>query len=64
MFEGREGHAGTTPMPQRDDALVAAAEFVLRLRDAAANVDGAVATVGRLVGRARRVERDPSRGSC
>jgi acetylornithine deacetylase/succinyl-diaminopimelate desuccinylase-like protein len=48
VFEGREGHAGTTPMPQRDDALVAAAELVLRLRDAAATVDGAVATVGRL----------------
>jgi len=48
VFEGREGHAGTTPMPRRDDALVAAAELVLRLRDAAAAVDGAVATVGRL----------------
>ena len=48
VFEGREGHAGTTPMPERDDALVTAAEFVLRLRDAAAAVDGAVATVGRL----------------
>ena len=48
VFEGREGHAGTTPMVRRDDALVAAAEFVLRLRDAAAEVDGAVATVGRL----------------
>jgi acetylornithine deacetylase/succinyl-diaminopimelate desuccinylase-like protein len=47
VFEGREGHAGTTPMPRRDDALVAAAELVLRLRDAAAAVDGAVATVGR-----------------
>jgi acetylornithine deacetylase/succinyl-diaminopimelate desuccinylase-like protein len=48
VFEGREGHAGTMPMPLREDALVAAAEFVLRLRDAAAGVDGAVATVGRL----------------
>jgi acetylornithine deacetylase/succinyl-diaminopimelate desuccinylase-like protein len=48
VFEGREGHAGTTPMPGREDALVAAAEFVLRLRDTAAGVDGAVATVGRL----------------
>jgi acetylornithine deacetylase/succinyl-diaminopimelate desuccinylase-like protein len=48
VFEGREGHAGTMPMPSREDALVAAAEFVLRLRDAAAEVDGAVATVGRL----------------
>jgi acetylornithine deacetylase/succinyl-diaminopimelate desuccinylase-like protein len=48
VFEGREGHAGTTPMTRRDDALVAAAELVLRLRDAAAAVDSAVATVGRL----------------
>jgi acetylornithine deacetylase/succinyl-diaminopimelate desuccinylase-like protein len=48
VFEGREGHAGTTPMAGRSDALVAAAEFVLGLRDAAAAVDGAVATVGRL----------------
>ena len=47
-FQGREGHAGTTPMTGRSDAVVAAAEFVLRLRDAAAAVDGAVATVGRL----------------
>jgi acetylornithine deacetylase/succinyl-diaminopimelate desuccinylase-like protein len=48
VFEGREGHAGTTPMADRADAAVAAAEFVLRLRDAAAAVDGAVATVGRV----------------
>ena len=48
VFEGREGHAGTTPMEDRQDALVAAAEFVLRLRDAALAVDGAVATVGRI----------------
>jgi len=48
VFEGREGHAGTTPMAGRSDALVAAAEFVLRLRDAAAAVEGAVATAGRL----------------
>jgi acetylornithine deacetylase/succinyl-diaminopimelate desuccinylase-like protein len=49
VFDGREGHAGTTPMEARDDALVAAAEFVLLLRETAAEVDGAVATVGRLV---------------
>ena len=48
VFRGREGHAGTTPMAGRSDALVAAAEFVLELRDAAAAVDGAVATVGRV----------------
>jgi acetylornithine deacetylase/succinyl-diaminopimelate desuccinylase-like protein len=45
-FEGRAAHAGTTPMGERSDALVAAAEFVLRVRDAAK--DGAVATVGAL----------------
>jgi acetylornithine deacetylase/succinyl-diaminopimelate desuccinylase-like protein len=47
VFEGRPGHAGTTPMAGREDALVKAAEFALRLRDAAAAVDGAVSTVGR-----------------
>ena len=45
-FEGRAGHAGTTPMDERSDALVQAAEFVLRVRDSAQ--DGAVATVGAL----------------
>jgi allantoate deiminase len=45
-FEGRASHAGTTPMEERADALVNAAEFVLRVREAAR--DGAVATVGAL----------------
>ena len=35
VFEGRADHAGTTPMDARDDALVKAAEFVLRARAAA-----------------------------
>jgi allantoate deiminase len=43
---GRAGHAGTTPMAARDDALVRAAAEVLRVRDAAG--EDAVATVGRL----------------
>jgi acetylornithine deacetylase/succinyl-diaminopimelate desuccinylase-like protein len=47
-FEGRADHAGTTPMESRTDALVAAAEYVLRVRDVAAGIDGAVATVGQL----------------
>jgi acetylornithine deacetylase/succinyl-diaminopimelate desuccinylase-like protein len=46
VLEGRADHAGTTPMEAREDALVAAAELVLRVRAAAR--DGAVATVGRL----------------
>jgi hydantoinase/carbamoylase family amidase len=48
-FTGAPGHAGTTPMAGRDDALVKAAEFVLAVRDLASGRDGTVATVGRLV---------------
>ena len=48
VFEGEAGHAGTTPMAGRSDALCAAAEYVLRVRDAAAAIEGAVATVGRI----------------
>jgi hydantoinase/carbamoylase family amidase len=47
-FEGEAQHAGTTPMAARNDALAQAAEFVLRVRDAAASIDGTVATVGTL----------------
>jgi acetylornithine deacetylase/succinyl-diaminopimelate desuccinylase-like protein len=46
VLTGRAGHAGTTPMDARDDALVAAAELVLRVRAAARGT--AVATVGDL----------------
>ena len=46
VFDGAPGHAGTTPMDQREDALVAAAEYVLRVRDAARAVPEGVATVG------------------
>jgi acetylornithine deacetylase/succinyl-diaminopimelate desuccinylase-like protein len=48
VFEGAAGHAGTVPMADRHDALVAAAEYVLRARDVAAAGDGAVATVGEI----------------
>jgi acetylornithine deacetylase/succinyl-diaminopimelate desuccinylase-like protein len=47
-FAGRADHAGTTPMDVRSDALVEAAEYLLWVRDVAAAVDGAVATVGEL----------------
>ena len=47
-FEGRAGHAGTTPMMGRRDALTGAAAFVLEVEAYAAEVDGLVATVGRL----------------
>jgi acetylornithine deacetylase/succinyl-diaminopimelate desuccinylase-like protein len=48
VLEGRAGHAGTTPMDARDDALVRAAEEVLRIREKALAIEGAVATVGRI----------------
>ncbi|MGZ4291144.1 MAG: M20/M25/M40 family metallo-hydrolase [Gaiellaceae bacterium] len=44
VFEGRADHAGTTPMHARQDALVAAARFILEVR--AAPTGDAVATVG------------------
>jgi hydantoinase/carbamoylase family amidase len=47
-LHGAAGHAGTTPMPGRRDALVEAAELVLRVRDTALAHEGCVATVGRL----------------
>jgi acetylornithine deacetylase/succinyl-diaminopimelate desuccinylase-like protein len=48
IFEGATGHAGTVPMSERRDALVAAAEYVLRVREVAAAIEGAVATVGEI----------------
>ena len=46
VFEGEAGHAGTVPMSVRRDALVSAAEYVIRVRDADAAIEDAVATVG------------------
>jgi beta-ureidopropionase / N-carbamoyl-L-amino-acid hydrolase len=45
---GRAAHAGPTPMPDRHDALVAAARLVLLLRDGAGRLAGVRTTVGRL----------------
>lgn len=47
-FGGKADHAGTTPMDARSDALTAAAGYILRARDVASAIEGAVATVGRL----------------
>ena len=43
---GTEAHAGSTPMVQRDDALVAAAEIVLAVRNIARENPPGVGTVG------------------
>ncbi len=47
-FHGRRGHAGTTPMALRADALAAAAEFVGAAHGCARGLPGAVSTIGRL----------------
>ena len=47
-FHGRRGHAGTTPMEYRSDALGAASGFVQRIHHAAGGIPGAVATIGRM----------------
>jgi hydantoinase/carbamoylase family amidase len=47
-FAGRAGHAGTTPMDLRRDALAAAAELILAAERTARETPGLVATVGAL----------------
>lgn len=48
VFQGRAGHAGTTPMAMRHDALTAAAEWMLSVESMAAATPGIVATCGRI----------------
>ena len=47
-FTGRPGHAGTTPMEGRADALSAAAVFALEARRLARSIPEAVVTIGHL----------------
>jgi allantoate deiminase len=47
-FEGRAGHAGTTPMNLRQDALCAAAEFIVAVEKCGRERSGLVATVGQI----------------
>ncbi|GEL77973.1 M20 family metallo-hydrolase [Tenuibacillus multivorans] len=48
-FEGAAGHAGNTPMNDRWDALVAASDFVVQVKDFPPQVsDTGVATIGKL----------------
>ncbi|RCW45337.1 N-carbamoyl-L-amino-acid hydrolase [Halopolyspora algeriensis] len=46
---GQGNHAGATPMGDRRDPMLPSSRLVLAARDAARDVDGARATVGRLV---------------
>jgi allantoate deiminase len=47
-FQGRQNHAGTTPMSLRRDALAAAAQWICAVEREAGAIAGLVATVGRL----------------
>jgi N-carbamoyl-L-amino-acid hydrolase len=48
-FTGFANHAGTTPMNARQDALLAAAKFIVAVNEVATSFEGAqVATVGRI----------------
>jgi allantoate deiminase len=47
-FTGAAGHAGTTPMNARRDALAGAAEWITRVEQLARDTNGLVATVGRI----------------
>ncbi|RPF53970.1 Zn-dependent hydrolase [Aquisalibacillus elongatus] len=48
-YTGAAGHAGNTPMDDRQDALVAASDFIYRVKDLPGEVsDSGVATVGKL----------------
>jgi allantoate deiminase len=47
-FKGKAGHAGTTPMAMRKDALAGSAEFILAVEALARAKKPLVATVGRI----------------
>ena len=47
-FEGAAGHAGTTPMSMRKDALACAAAWITEVEREAVATPGLVATVGRI----------------
>lgn len=48
-FQGKANHAGTTPMAGRQDALLAASKFIIKVNEIAKSISGnQVATVGRI----------------
>ncbi|MES1949514.1 allantoate amidohydrolase [Salinisphaera sp. S4-8] len=47
-FGGKAGHAGTTPMALRRDALFAASAAITAVEDYVAGVDGLLATIGEI----------------
>ncbi len=47
-FVGKAGHAGTSPMDLRQDALLGASELIIELEKIALSSDGLVGTVGQI----------------
>jgi allantoate deiminase len=62
-FEGRAGHAGTSPMELRRDALPAAAELILAVEGLARSVEGLRGTVGTIEARPGAVNVVPGSSS-
>jgi len=64
IFHGSAGHAGTSPMPLRRDALAAAALWITRCESIAAGGDGLVATVGEILVKPGAVNVIPGTALC
>jgi allantoate deiminase len=63
-FTGKAGHAGTTPMAQRHDALTAAAEWIGKVEQLALATQDLVATVGQITVEPGAVNVIPALASC
>jgi allantoate deiminase len=64
IFHGSAGHAGTSPMALRRDALAAAALWITRCESIAAAGDGLVATVGQVLVKPGAVNVIPGTALC
>jgi allantoate deiminase len=64
VFRGKAGHAGTTPMRLRYDALAGAAEWMLRVEALAHRYEGLVATVGQIAAEPGGVNVIPGVARC
>lgn len=64
VFHGSAGHAGTSPMPLRRDALAAAALWITRCESIAAGGVGLVATVGQILVKPGAVNVIPGTALC
>lgn len=63
-FVGKAGHAGTTPMHQRQDALSAAAEWIGQLEQLAHATEGLMGTIGRISVQPNAINVIPGESAC